>query len=342
MIPEMISHYRVICKLGQGGMGEVYLAEDTKLHRKVAIKSLQAKLLMDKKAQRRLAIEAQAAAQLDHPNICAIHEQLEAGDRTFIIMQYVEGETLSERIRRGPLAPRESLDIAAQIADALAEVHSHGIVHRDIKPQNIIITPLGRVKVLDFGLAKIVRGESVSENAGVTSLWFTDFEAIVGTAPYMSPEQAMHAALDGRSDLFSLGTLLYECATGIPPFCGCCAAEICSNVIHLDPPPPSQFNRCVPPGLDRITLKALEKRVESRYQSAVELMSDLREMRDILQPEDPSSHHDLLRPTAAQSAIALTITDDSQQRPPAFLGAALRDVSWVMPALSRSPQSVTA
>ncbi len=333
----MISHYRIISKLGEGGMGEVYLAEDTNLNRKVAIKSLPLKLLKDERARNRLAREARTVAKLDHPNICAVHGHVEEGNQSFIIMQYVEGETLYSRIRKEPLTLGESLDIASQVADALAEAHSHGIIHRDIKPQNVIITPRGKVKVLDFGLAKIVHPEKIAASAEEIPAWPTDFDLIVGTAPYMSPEQAMRGPVDQRSDLFSLGALLYECLTGTPPFSGSNKIEICTKVIHMDPAPPSQFNLCVPLELDRITLKALAKRPGLRYQSAVEMMSDLRRMRETLQQGEQSCIHPLLGAPAHLDTTALLSTLDSQRPRNLFSRAALRKLPFVFRGLMRLP-----
>jgi len=214
VVSQAISHYRIIKKLGAGGMGEVYLAEDTKLARKVAIKLLLPKSAGDEQDRKRLIREARAAAKLDHPNICAIHEVGEEADANFIIMQYVEGETLARIIHKRHLELRESLDIAIQILSALSEAHSQDIIHRDIKPQNIIVTPRGQVKVLDFGLAKTVQRDQPVESDAETQSILTEAGMIVGTAGYMSPEQAKGAALDARSDLFSFGAVLYECVTG--------------------------------------------------------------------------------------------------------------------------------
>src|SRR6266566_4585927 len=210
MIEEAISHYRILSKLGAGGMGEVYLAQDMKLDRKVAIKFLPESLVADEQARKRQVREAQAAARLDHPNICAIHEVSEEDGRSFIVMQYVEGETLDSRMKRKPFDLSESLSIAAQVADALAEAHAHGIIHRDIKPANIIITPRGKVKVLDFGLAKIVSSEVAVDTQAETAMLLTQTGVVLGTAPYMSPEQLRAEQLDSRSDIFSYSTVLYE------------------------------------------------------------------------------------------------------------------------------------
>ena len=267
----MISHYRILTKLGAGGMGEVYLAEDTKLERKVAIKCLPSKSLADEKARKRLVREAQLAAKLDHPNICSIHEHVEEGGQSFIVMQYVEGELLSESIQRKAFSVSESLEITLQVAEALDAAHSQGIIHRDIKPQNILMTPRGQVKVLDFGLAKLQPAQAAIGEAN-TQFLLTEAGVMLGTVRYMSPEHARGLPVDARSDLFSLGILLYECLAGKPPFSGATWLEIGAQVIHVDPSPPSSFNPSVPPEVDHLTLKMLAKEPEARYQSAGELI----------------------------------------------------------------------
>ncbi len=297
MNSQMVSHYRIISRLGAGGMGEVYLAEDTKLERKVAIKCLSPKSWADEKAKQRLVREAQVAAKLDHPNICAIHEHLEEDNQSFIVMQYIEGEPLSEKLRRKAFALSEALDVVLQVAEALAEAHSHGIIHRDIKPQNIIVTPRGQVKVLDFGLAKISQLGKAAMREAKTQLLLTEAGTTLGTVRYMSPEQASGLPVDARSDLFSLGTLLYECLAGRPAFTGATALAIGAQVIHVDPPPPSQFRPSVPPELDSITLKTLAKKPEARYQSAGELIRDLRDRCLLL-----STEHRMLVPTVSWTA----------------------------------------
>jgi len=257
-------------------MGDVYLAEDIKLNRKVAIKMLPSRSLGNEQAKKRLIREAQAAATLDHPNICAIHEVGEDGDSTFIVMQYIEGSTLSKTIKDNPLAPTDVVDVGIQVAAALSEAHSHGIIHRDIKPQNIILTPRGHVKVLDFGLAKIVQDEKAMTSAAESRL--TDTGEIVGTVGYMSPEQLKDLPVDTRTDLFSLGVTLYECATGKSTFSGSSKIQISLQVIQFDPPRPSQTNPDIPFALDEIILKSIAKDVEARYQSADEVLSDLKEL----------------------------------------------------------------
>ncbi|HSB11098.1 MAG TPA: tetratricopeptide repeat protein [Blastocatellia bacterium] len=274
MVSEEISHYRIVRKLGAGGMGEVYLAEDLILNRKVAIKMLPSRSLGNEQAKRRLFREAQAAATLDHPNICPIHEVGEEGDSSFIVMQYVEGNTLASAIRNNPLSPAEIVDIGVQTAAALAEAHSHGIIHRDIKPQNIIVTPRGQVKVLDFGLAKIVADQTALTTSPTESR-LTDTGEVVGTVGYMSPEQLKDLPIDARSDLFSLGVTLYECATGSSAFSGSSKIQISLQVIQFDPPRPSLRNPEIPFGLDKIILKAMAKDPYLRYQSAGELLADL-------------------------------------------------------------------
>jgi serine/threonine protein kinase len=276
--------YKIEAHLGTGGMGEVYLGQDERLDRKVAIKLLPSYLEEDELAKRRLIREARAVAKLDHPNICPVYEVAEEDGQLLLVMQHVEGETLSARIRRSRLDLDEALNVAQQIAGALAEAHSRGIVHRDVKPQNVMITPRGQVKVLDFGLAKVVRSSESEinelshtadgrETSDHPQLSLSGL--VMGTAPYMSPEQARGEIVDGRSDLFSLGVLLYESVVGTPPFCGSTLAEICSQVINLDPPPPSEINPDVPLKVDQIITKALAKDMESRYQSSTELLNDL-------------------------------------------------------------------
>lgn len=262
-------------------MGEVFLAQDTKLERKVAIKMLPPKSTDDPHARRRLFREAKAVATLDHPNICGIHEINQDGDCVFIVMQYVEGDTLATRLVEAPLRQEEVLDVGIQIAEALSEAHAHGIIHRDIKPQNVIITPRGQIKVLDFGLARVTVAETADPDAK-TETQLTEEGLIVGTVAYMSPEQLKGQAIDGRSDLFSLGVLLYECATGKPPFTGNSKMEISSKVLQVDPRSPSQLNPGIPPALENVILKAMAKEADDRYQSSEAILHDLRRLRDSL------------------------------------------------------------
>jgi serine/threonine protein kinase/lipopolysaccharide biosynthesis regulator YciM len=312
-------------------MGEVYLAEDTRLHRKVAIKLLPPKSASDEQARKRLIREARTAAQLDHPNICAIHEV--ADDASFIVLQYIEGETLAATIRTKRLELRESLDIAIQILRALSEAHAQGIIHRDIKPQNIIITPRGQVKVLDFGLAKTVYQQRPIESEAETESILTETGTVVGTVGYMSPEQARGADLDARSDLFSVGALLYECVTGRPAFTGNNLIDICAQVIHVDPPAPSKINTAISAELDRVINKALAKEVDARYQSADEMLEDLRSSRDTTQPGlRVPTVPETLAPTSRINALS-TVSKLLQQRSPSAAVAMLVSVIAVVALL---------
>jgi formylglycine-generating enzyme required for sulfatase activity len=288
-------------------MGEVYLAEDTKLNRKVAIKFLPVDSTFDTQAKKRLVHEAQAAATLDHPNICAIHEVGEKENHSFIVMQYVEGETLASRAHRKPLKIAESLDIAVQIADALAEAHSRGIIHRDVKPANIMITPRGQAKLMDFGLARTVQQKSLIESEAETQSLLTEPGMIIGTVPYMSPEQVRGEQLDARTDIFSFGVVFYEMLSGRQPFVAESAAGTISAIITHEPPPLARYSREAPAELERIVSKALRKDKEDRYQTVKDLVIDLRSLRDDLQFEarlerSASSDADRGKPVVAGGA----------------------------------------
>ena len=275
MIGQTVSHYRIIEKLGEGGMGVVYLAEDQHLARRVAIKFLTS---TDHHYRARFIREARAVSALTHPNIAIVHDygETETG-QPFLVMEFVRGKSLSELLEEG-LTLRRSVDIVSSIGEALAEAHHHGIVHRDIKPSNILVNQRGQVKVLDFGLVKHLFEPPSSEvdlDAQTIYSTQTRSDVIVGTPLYLSPEQATGKKIDGRSDLFALGALLYECLTGRSAFSGGSVLEIGAQIIHVTPPPPSQLNPQVTPALDRITMKALEKNVDKRYQSADDLVKDL-------------------------------------------------------------------
>src|SRR6266850_227114 len=282
-VNKIISHYRIISRLGAGGMGEVYLAEDTKLNRKVAIKILPPDTTASEQANQRLVREARAAANLEHPNICAIHEVGEEDGRSFICMQYIEGETLEVRMKRKPLDLSESLSIATQVADALAEAHVRGTVHRDIKPANIMITARGAVKVMDFGLAKLIQSSEALRSEAETEAFLSTPGAIIGTLPYMSPEQVRGEALDGRSDIFSFGVVLYEMLSGQQPFASKSSAATASAILTHEPPPLARFSKDVPAELERIVGKAMRKDPDERYQTAKDLLIDLRGLRDELE-----------------------------------------------------------
>lgn len=274
-----LGHYEIRAKLGAGGMGEVYLAEDTRLNRKVAVKFLSPESTADPRAKRRLMREAQAAAALDHPNICAIHEVREENGHTFIVMQYVEGETLAARIQRKPLELLEALGFAVAAADALAEAHSRGIIHRDIKPQNIMITTRGQVKILDFGLARLVANKGVLDREAETQSFLTEAGVIVGTIPYMSPEQVKGEAFDTRSDIFSFGAVLYEMISAHRAFAAKTVAEIISAILMSEPAPLASYSIALPARLEQILRKCIEKDRERRYQSMREVARDLENVR---------------------------------------------------------------
>ena len=274
----VIEHFEVKGKIGQGGMGEVYLARDNRLDRLVALKFLPRELQSDSKARARFLREAKTAANLNHPFICKIYEIGDFFWETFISMEYVDGETLEAHIARGPLPVSKSVQIAIEIADALSEAHERGIVHRDIKPANIMLTSGGHVKVMDLGLAKAIMGGGSLGPQGTTVSALTASHTVVGSLPYLSPEQARGEEVDARSDLFSLGCVIYEMLSGGRPFDGTTAALLFDQILNQDPVPLSERNPALPSDLDAITSKALEKDRKLRYQGADELMSDLREL----------------------------------------------------------------
>jgi serine/threonine protein kinase len=232
-----LAHYRIVSKIGAGGMGEVYLAQDTKLDRKVALKILPAELASNRERMERFVREAKAAAALNHPNIAHIYEIAEADSVHFIAMEFVQGETLDASINGKPLELKEALAIATQIAEGLSEAHRHGIIHRDIKPGNVMITARSRVKVMDFGLAKVIEAREAISAEAETRRILTSPGAIIGTVPYMSPEQVKGERLDARTDIFSFGVVLYEMLTGQQPFVAETGVATISAILTKEPPP---------------------------------------------------------------------------------------------------------
>jgi eukaryotic-like serine/threonine-protein kinase len=277
---QMIAHYQILSVLGEGGMGKVYLAEDTKLERKVALKVLPSLTASDPAARQRFLREARAAAGLDHSNICAIYEVGEDDGHSYIAMQYIEGQTLDARMKQGPLSCDDALKIAGQVADALGEAHAHNIIHRDIKPANVMITSRDQVKVLDFGLAKTVDENLETIEERETKILLTQPGVIVGTVPYMSPEQVRAEAVDARSDLFSFGVMLYEMLSRKRAFARETAAETISAILSDEPKELSSPSLEIPGELQRIVRKCLAKDKERRYQTTRDLLIDLRALQN--------------------------------------------------------------
>jgi eukaryotic-like serine/threonine-protein kinase len=282
-ISGLISHYRILKKLGAGGMGEVYLAEDTKLRRKVAIKTLSADLTKNEDRLHRFEQEAQAASGLNHPNILTIHEIGSQDGRHFIATEFIEGETLRQRLARSHLTIHEVLDISVQVASALVAAHSAGIIHRDIKPENLMLRPDGYVKVLDFGLAKLTERQASTTDTEAPTVARVDTNpgTVMGTLSYMSPEQARGKAVDPRSDVFSLGVVVYEMIAGRAPFEGETPSDVISFILQVEPPPLTRVAPDVPSELERIVTKALAKDKEERYQTVKDMLIDLKRLKHL-------------------------------------------------------------
>ena len=309
MIGQTINHYKITAKLGEGGMGVVYKAEDTKLDRPVALKFLADHLLQNDDARKRFRREAKAAAALRHPNVCPIHEITEADGRTFMVLAFIEGQSLDKRIESGPVPVPESLDIARQIARGLEAAHEKGIVHRDIKPANAIVDDKGHVTVMDFGLALLTAGSKL-----------TELDTTLGTAAYMSPEQTQGMEVDHRTDIWALGGVLYEMVCGKPPFRGLYAQALLYEIVHQEPEPLTAQRTGVPMELERIVGKCLTKAAQRRYSTAADLIVDLENLADGLKersatvmqaasgsvPPRPPPKHLRTRPRAATGTQAAT------------------------------------
>ncbi|MCA1630721.1 MAG: protein kinase [Acidobacteria bacterium] len=302
-----LGRYEVRSKIGEGGMGEVYLAHDTRLGRAVALKVLPADVARDERRMQRFVQEARAASALNHPNIITIHEIEDEGAVNFIATEFIDGETLRARMNRGGLRLGESVEIAAQIVSALSAAHAAGIVHRDVKPENVMIRRDGYVKVLDFGLAKLtgLPSGSIDTEAATRALVNTDPGAVMGTVAYMSPEQARGKEVDARTDLFSLGVVLYEMIAGRVPFAGETVSHVIVSILEREPPPPSALARHVPEALDLFVAQALAKDPEERWQTAKQMLAALKKIRQRLASEaeiERSTAPELLSRTIASSS----------------------------------------
>jgi serine/threonine protein kinase len=295
MIGKTVGHYRILAKLGAGGMGEVFLAEDTRLERQAAIKFLPAEMAADLERRRRFFTEARAASALNHPNVCVVFDVGETDDGLpYIAMEFVDGRSLAALRKDGPLEIRRLVDIALQVADALDAAHGRGIVHRDIKPANINLNERGKVKVLDFGLAKRLPQAAAERDDVTHEMRQTQEGQVLGTPSYMSPEQALGRDLDHRTDIFSMGVVLYELATGRLPFTGANFAEVVNKIVTAQPPAIARLNYDVPPELERITLKCLQKLPDRRYQAARELMVDLQSLARDMEHQSTVAHRSAL------------------------------------------------
>ena len=352
LIGSTVSHYRIVEKLGGGGMGVVFKAEDVRLHRPVALKFLPEELSRNGLALARFQREARAASSLNHANICTVYDIDQQDSRAFIVMEYLQGQTLKHRIANRPMELQTSIALALEICDGLEAAHAAGIVHRDIKPANIFVTERGHAKILDFGLAKIASADPVGPGTDElqATAWgpqqLTDTGAALGTVDYMSPEQVQREPLDSRSDLFSFGAVLYEMATGVLPFVGKNSAEIFEAILHNDPTPVKTLNRTAPERLRRVISRCLQKDRSLRYQGAPEIRADLeglkrkhellgriRRARPFLLPAAglicvAIASYVLMRPLPPPRVSGyVRISDDGQPKTGGMLGAMVSDGS---------------
>jgi serine/threonine protein kinase len=285
MIGKTLTHYKILERIGQGGMAVVYKAEDTKLQRVVALKLLPFHLAESSEEKTRLVREARAAGALAHPNITLIYEIDAADGQPFIAMEYLQGKTLQQQLTTGPLSLDEILDIAIQVGEGLAAAHAHGILHRDLKSSNIMITPKGDVKIMDFGLAHLKDRPKLTMTG-----------CALGSLPYSSPEQVAGAESDERGDIFSFGVVLYKLLAGKLPFRGKCQAELVYAILNVNPAPLTERREEVPPALEKIVGKALEKTPAARYQSVAEMLADLRQLQRSRQIGNFGKRKSILRP----------------------------------------------